>query len=155
MDINITFNSRGFRTKAVDLAYREAVRDILAYAEDRAKTYAPRRTGNLQRNIDSTRVIKTGGVCIGEVHVKKTAPYAKWVESGTGMWGPYHMPIVPKTGNFLKFKWKGHTVYARSVKGQHGRHFMELAYQDTNRLYIPYRLQKLKREIGAALSVTT
>jgi hypothetical protein len=152
----------------INILIRRAMNDILDHAERTAKSYAPRRTGNLFRNIDHEGVSHTGSLWSGGLVVKKSAPYAQWVESGTGIFGPHHTPIVPTTGNFLRFKVTNHYrgprggahhedvwVYRRSVKGQKAQRFMMRAYQDTNRYYAPARLRVLQREIAASFSNRT
>lgn len=146
---------------AIDLLIREAMRDIMEYAESRAIAYAPERTGNLRRNIRSTNPRKVGGNYVATLGVGRGAPYGRFVEKGTGIFGVFRRPIVPKTGNVLVFRefnprvrpGKERIIFARSVKGQEGQHFMGRAYKETNTFYVPSRLQLLKREIGEAISI--
>lgn len=148
--------------RQVDLLVRDALADIIRYAHSRAFAYAPARTGNLKRNISGSDVHKVGMFWEGEVTVGRRAPYAKWVESGTGIFGAFHQRIYPKTGSVLVFimtDWykqpgKEVRIYAKSVKGQVGQHYMKRAYEDTDKFFVPLRLQLLKREIAAA-AITT
>ncbi len=48
-----------------------------------------------------------------------------WVNDGTGIYGPRHARITPKRAKFLRFKYRGDIVFAKSVKGQPGKHFVE------------------------------
>jgi HK97 gp10 family phage protein len=141
-----------------------AMSDILNYAEAQAKANVNRRTGNLGRNIGRTPVRRVGNLYwgqtgAGKVGVGKTAPYAKWVEAGTGIFGVFKHPIVPTTGNFLRWKVFDPNLaprdrpyfYARSVKGQRPQRFMRRAYNETRTIYVPYRIQLLKAEIAAAV----
>lgn len=145
----------------VDRLIHQFMRDVGNFAEARAKNYAPRRSGNLQRNIARTPVRRQGGKWIvSGIAVGYGAPYAKWVEAGTGIWGPHRTPILPKQGNFLRFKafdpkkrpGKRPFLFRHSVLGQVPQRFMLKAYMDTNRLYVPTRTQVLKNQIARALS---
>lgn len=134
---------------------KAAMRDMLFYGEARAKARAPRRTGNLLRNIthDGPRISAGRETFVGVIGVRRTAPYARWVEHGTGIFGAMKRPIHPKTGNFLV--WRDHltkrVVFARVVKGQKGQHYMRDAYRELKRVYVPARVQLLKHEIAAAI----
>jgi HK97 gp10 family phage protein len=141
-----------------------AMSGILLYAEAQAKANVNRRTGNLGRNIGRTPVRRTGNLYwgqtgAGKVGVGKTAPYAKWVEAGTGVFGVFKSRIVPTTGNFLKWKVFDPSLaprhrpfmYAKSVEGQRPQRFMKRAYDETRTVYVPYRIQLLKNEIAAAI----
>jgi len=146
------------RVKVEGLIYA-AMRDMLRYGESRAKANVPRRTGNLLRNIgiDGPRPTAGLGTLTGTIGVRKTAPYAKWVEHGTGIFGAFKQPIYPKTGNFLVWKdgMTGQTHFARVVKGQKGQHYMRTAYRELKRTYVPARVQLLKKEIAAVVTNRT
>ncbi|GHV59026.1 hypothetical protein FACS1894103_1590 [Campylobacterota bacterium] len=61
-----------------------------------------------------------------EVGNSKNAPYAKWVHGGTGIYGQYKTPIVPKHKKALK------TPYGirKSVKGQKANPYLDKALDD-------------------------
>lgn len=149
--------------RGVDLVTRRALSDMLDYAEMRAKHYAPRRTGNLHRNISRTRIRKIGITYEGNVGVRLQARYGKWVNSGTGLFGPFRTLVVPKTGNVMVFRkfdptvrpGKEQFIFAKTTKGQRGQHFMNKAYYETDRFYVPVRIQLLKREIAAVITNRT
>jgi len=130
----------------------QALEDILDYAAERAQGHAPEWTGNLKRNIFAGEIVKRGFMFTGNVSVARTAPYAKWVESGTGIYGPFGVPIVPKTKKMLAWqsRYTGVMNYAKSVKGQPGQHFMRDALSETRRIYVPLRLKLLREEINKA-----
>lgn len=57
---------------------------------------------------------------------------ALWLENGTGVYGPHHSPIVPTSSTVLVFPsrrgGKGF-VFAKSVRGQKAKPFLEPALQ--------------------------
>lgn len=78
----------------------------------------PTITSNLRRNKDK-RVNRTADGAEGELVY--TQDYGRFVNDGTGIFGQYKTPIVPKNKKALK------TPYGlrKSVKGMEGRHFVE------------------------------
>lgn len=77
------------------------------------------RTSNLINSI-SSHIENNGRKGV----VEATAKYAVFVHDGTGIYGPYHTRIVPKTAKALKIPGIG---YRKSVKGFKGRPFMDMA----------------------------
>ena len=73
--------------------------------------------------------------------------YAKWVHTGTGIYGPYKTPIVPRTAPLLVFKYKGRSWGLKSVKGQKAQPFLREAYFIINRTFVPIRIEQLRTEI--------
>jgi phage gpG-like protein len=51
-------------------------------------------------------------------------PYARYLQEGTGVYGPTGRRIVPKSGKVLAFTINGVPVYARSVEGMPPRPFL-------------------------------
>jgi HK97 gp10 family phage protein len=137
-------------SEEVKLLIKETVEDIAAESASVAQFLAPKRTGNLAQNITSTRasIDPAIGGYSATAGVRKTAPYARWVEEGTGIFGPHGTPIVPKVGNFLIFKIGEKTIVTRSVKGQKGQHYMRRAFVQTRDVYTPLRLKVLEAKIG-------
>ena len=92
---------------------------------------APRHFGTLKRSI-YPQVNATVGKFTGKVIQDATvAPYGKYVEQGTGIYGPYGSPIVPVTKPFLAWKdYGGGWHRAKSVKGQKAQPFMEPAISE-------------------------
>jgi hypothetical protein len=85
----------------------------------------------------------TGGVGVA---VGSGLKYASFVEEGTGLYGPLHHRIFPRHGKFLVFtprkrsasgsyiKAKNRTtVFARSVRGSRGVHFLRLGLRAARR----------------------
>lgn len=60
------------------------------------------------------------------VYIGTSVEYAVWVHDGTGLYGPLHRPITPRTKRYLRFKPHGSStyVYARSVKGMRPNPFL-------------------------------
>ncbi len=63
-----------------------------------AQVLAPRKTGFLQRNIVPGPLTKDYAI------VEARAPYSAFVEYGTGIYGPLHRKIVPKTASVLAWR---------------------------------------------------
>lgn len=57
--------------------------------------------------------------------------YSEWVNSGTGLYGPYKHRIVPVKAKLLVFKLNGQKIFAKSVKGQKGQRFVEKSIDNT------------------------
>lgn len=67
-------------------------------------------------------------------------PYAKYQEEGTGIYGKYATPVVPKRAKFLVFRGKdGNLVFARQVRGVQGKRYWLAG------------LQKLQGDMGKVL----
>lgn len=60
------------------------------------------------------------------VYIGTSVKYAIWVHDGTGLYGPKHAMIKPKTQRYMRFKPKNSTryVYARETKGMVGNPFL-------------------------------
>lgn len=102
---------------------RDALEATGAVAEGTAKNEAPHDKGNLRGSINQGRV--TGLGLDMELTVGTNLDYAKHQEYGTGIYGKTGKPITPKRGKFLRFKYNGRWVYARSVKGTRGKFYMK------------------------------
>ena len=105
------------------------------------------KTGNLIHSI-GTRLIKRGVNPVAIVYA--TAPYAKWVHEGTGIYGPRKKPIVAIRGKALRFVIDGQVIYRRSVKGFRGRKFFKYGIK---RVY-PRQLKRIFRKtVGEELKI--
>ena len=101
-----------------------------------------RKTGDLQRSIVIGRLTKT------DATVEARAPYALFVEKGTGIYGPRKRRITPKSAKALRWEGGGKSkvrltgrsrtrggrpiadvMFATSVKGRPATPFMEPAAQ--------------------------
>lgn len=92
---------------------------------------APRKTGNLKRSIQAEPVQSSVGLFLGRTVQNKTvAKYGAFVEFGTGIYGPNHTPIVPKTAPFLVWKDARGWHRVRSVRGMRARPYMRPAVEE-------------------------
>lgn len=140
----------------IALGLRDLVEDTAAFAAFTAQDYVGKQTGNLAQNIVSTHAGKKhtetaatpGQVYEAVAGVRKTAPYGRWVEEGTGIYGHRKMPIVPKHAPFLVFHWRGKLRFRRSVKGQKPQRYMRRAYDTTRDIYLPAALKELERKLN-------
>jgi hypothetical protein len=95
---------------------KELLREVALLSVAEAKGLVPVRTGNLRRTIrvgpvtaKSARVLAGGTRSVG---------YARYVEEGTGIYGPKGQPIRPKKARMLSWKSGGKRVFAKSVRGR-------------------------------------
>ena len=105
-----------------------------------AKRQVPRKTGNLGRSITVGSVDKKSAT------VEVRAKYARWVEEGTGIYGPRKQKIVPKSKKALRWtgggasrvrlsgrsrvvggQALGQAIFAKSVKGRKATPFLRPA----------------------------
>jgi len=91
--------------------------------ENQAKINCPVDSGRLRASIHLRHVLIHGEP---GVEIVAATNYARWVHDGTGIYGPRHQRIYPRTAKFLRFRPKGSRVfvYARSVAGMRGRPFL-------------------------------
>ncbi len=88
--------------------------------ETAAVEEAPVRTSNLRSNITTNQTTL-------DVYVSKAAPYAQFVHEGTGLYGPRHKRIKPKTKKTLY--WLGARHPVASVAGIKPNPFMDRGEQ--------------------------
>lgn len=81
-------------------------------------------TGKLRTSISVQLKKKNSRVLT--VQIGTNVYYAIWVHDGTGLYGPEHRLIRPKTKRYLRFKPHGSNayVYAKSVKGMRPNPFL-------------------------------
>lgn len=126
MRINVVVpNSLRMANEIVAKEVTSAMKDATLLVEAEAKVVAGFKTGTLARSITSA-VFPLGQSVKGITSA--SAVYAPYVNNGTGLFGPHHQPIVPKTKKFLRWKGEGGYIFARSTKGMKGKHFMEQGY---------------------------
>jgi bacteriophage HK97-gp10 putative tail-component len=89
-------------------------------------TSGPKRidTGHLRASISVQLHKKSTRTLF--VRVGTNLRYATWVHDGTGLYGPLHRVIRPKTKRYLRFKPHGSNkyVYAKFVKGMRPNPFL-------------------------------
>jgi len=139
------------KAKVTKRQVKDAGQDIANFAQREAKVRLLNhtRTGNLVRNIRVYAKPAPNGWEI-KMSVTQGAPYAKWVEHGTGLFGPRHALIYAKRGGVMRFQAgfpTGAIVYAKHTKGMKGVHFMEEAAKAA-KAYAPVRLQQLAHDVG-------
>ena len=83
-------------------------------------------TGRLRASINTQLVTRNGNPA---VLVGTNVRYARWVHDGTGIYGPLHRRITPKSHKRLRFRPRGSRkfVYAKSVAGMRPNPFMKNA----------------------------
>lgn len=145
------------------------------YIVDSARVLAPKRTGRLARSITRSGAIRSGDT--STVNIKwgiSAARYGRFVEYGTGLHidprlGSPHL-IYPRTAKVMRWTERGpfatayqgagvfskqirggkdprFAIFAKYTKGQRGVHFMELAFESADRVFVPARLKLLGEEI--------
>jgi len=83
-------------------------------------------TGRLRASITTQIVMRRGlPVCI----IGSNVVYARYVHDGTGLHGPRHRWITPRSRKFLRFRphHRGRYVYARRVQGMVANPFLRNA----------------------------
>ncbi len=92
--------------------------------QETARSKAAHRTGTLQRSILTQ-------VDYPDAQVSVDTKYGKWVEQGTGIYGPYQTPIVPKSGKVMAWNGASGPAFARSTKGMKPRPFFKPAIEES------------------------
>jgi len=85
------------------------------------------------------------------VQLNPGIPHSKWVHEGTGLYGPFHSPIVPTVKQHLVFWYRGRKWLKRSVRGQRPQPFLTEAFEYVNNVYAPAKLSELRAEIYSDL----
>jgi hypothetical protein len=118
----------------------------LVYRGIRVKALAQRNlgggTGSGPKRVDTgllrSTIFNESVMINGEPHqrIGSRLYYAMWVHNGTGIYGPRHMRITPKTANVLAWKSKVYGakrgkyagwVFAKSTKGMKPNPFLKKA----------------------------
>ena len=83
------------------------------YRHGHLKKWAPSKSGNM-------------------IRITTPAQYAKYVNDGTGLYGPYKTPIYSKhIGHPMAFQVGGKMVYTKMIKGIKPRKFVEKSMEET------------------------
>jgi hypothetical protein len=96
------------------------------------KSVMPRDTGEMIASVSVRENRRGADVTIG-------APYWKWVNYGTGIYGPTGQRIYPKRASVLVFYIGGAKIVVPSIAGQRGQHFVERAKE----IMVRIRLRRL------------
>lgn len=114
--------------------------------------------GNLQRNspVDHGKMQGSwliAGQFTGELNQKiiSSAVYTKWVNDGTGIYGPRGQLIRPKTGRLLgPFKYKGKMIAVPYVRGIRPRKFVEKSIRQTKRRVPEFTIRAVMETEGGS-----
>jgi len=111
---------------------KDGVQQATSYLASYEKSIIPQYP-NIQRSIipDLTALASYKGTVIQQVSVAK---YGLWVNNGTGIYGPYNTPIVPKNKKVMAWPKNGPQYFRVSVKGQQAQHFWEKAKTQTGKV---------------------
>lgn len=112
--------------------------------------------GNLQKNSPVNHgKMQSGwliaGNSVGELNQKiySSAVYTKYVNDGTGIYGPRGRLIRPKTKKALAFQYKGKKVVVPYVKGIKPRKFVEKSIQQTKKRIPEFTIRAVMETEGA------
>lgn len=132
MTVQVVIN-RAEMAKLLEEATKKQLTIQATRVQAAARQNCPVDNGTLRRSIS---FVITGTSPANMVaRVGSNVEYAHYVEEGTGIYGPKRKRIVPRTKEFLRFMPKGASsfVFARSVKGMRGRHYLARALQSVFR----------------------
>ncbi len=127
---------------------RDVVEDTAEFTKKRARELVqPSRDITTKIDWQTRRRNPDGGesVVVGVLRPTRPAGKAGWVEHGTGIYGPTGMPITA-AGNVMVFRVNRYKVFATSVRGQRGKHYMQKAVQEAADVYLPARLAAEKAQ---------
>ena len=84
-----------------------------------------------------------------EINIQTPAKYAKFVNDGTGIYGPHKTPIIhPTIGKKFAFQVNGQMVYTRVIRGQQGQHFVEKSIEATKQRIGEYFMIAIREVLG-------
>lgn len=109
--------------------------------EAETRKASPVDTGHLQQSWVSN-------TSKDEVQLSTSAKYARYVDEGTGLYGPNKALIYPKRKKFMAWSKKGKVIYARYTKGQKGQHYVDKAVANFERKLPSVIAQAIKKSVG-------
>lgn len=117
-------NIDGLERAVRDFALRKAEQLGDAFV-DLVQSNMPRRTNVLADSVVAESPVESSSGFTVRAYVG--ADYARYVNDGTGIYGPEGTPIRPVTARVLAFDWPaaGGLVFAHSVRGSEPTHFWE------------------------------
>lgn len=84
-----------------------------------------------------------------EIIIKTPAEYAKYVNDGTGVFGPRGTPIThPSIGKHFVFQAGGKLVFTRQIMGQPGQHFVERSIDQTKSQIKNFYIKAIHEVLG-------
>lgn len=137
INIDLTKVLAKYGKAKTDQALKQALASTVEFTAGRMRTRVPVDTGFLRSSI-SGQVIATNK---GKVFAanKGGVYYAPFVDLGTGVYGR-GSPIRPVRAKILMWHGPSGPIYARSVKGQKGVHFVKKTLtQDKNEIKNHFR----------------
>jgi hypothetical protein len=138
---------------AIEAAIVDFMEDVASYMKESYEVYTPEDSGRMREAIEQGNVQKTAtgwGVSVGINPVEGASDpnYPKYVDEGSGVFGPKRQRIYASHGNVIAFeKATGETVFTRYIEGQESQNISDKVEADTND-YIRVK----KRELAAILS---
>lgn len=85
--------------------------------------------------------IAAAGVRRSPLHPDPDRDPAVLIIRGTGIHGPHGTPIIPRSGNFLVFEWKGQKIFTKHAKGQ-----------EPNRLWVDAAQERANAVVASAIA---
>lgn len=82
------------------------------------------RTGRLLASLTAGASGSVSSLSSDTIEVGTNVRYARWLQEGTGIYGPSGEPIRPKNGKVLSFMLGNRRVFAKSVKGTPPRPYL-------------------------------
>lgn len=108
-----------------------ALQKVLKDSSEKATWAAARKVEERAKELCSSKTVaETIRASVGprgSITVGSPLPLARWIEKGTGVYGPHHTPIVPVTSTVLVFPGTRGMVFTKSAQGQPARPFLEPA----------------------------
>jgi hypothetical protein len=82
------------------------------------------------------------------VQLSTSVIYARYLDEGTGLFGPHKALIYPKKGKYLVFKSGNELVFARYTKGIEGRHYVDKAIRNFEAKLPSIITQAIQKSVG-------
>lgn len=148
--LQVTFAKAPELTKQ---AITTAMNKSLVGYQTTAKQLAPIDQGILRGSIQQLPIAWSGNSATGVVSTGELK-YAVWQEVGTGIYGPAHTPITPKTKKTLAWFSGGQWHFAKSVRGAKPHWFMKgsvVANQSRTEGYFAQALDQVANQIAGSV----
>jgi len=100
-----------------------------------------RREFSRRFRVDGDLVYRT------EISVPDRPKKARWVHDGTGLYGPLHRWITPRTAPFMVFQINGRHFKLTHVRGQQPQPYLRDAVDEVEATYIPIKLAELRARL--------
>lgn len=122
-----------------------AIEKTALETQRKAVEYAPHRFGDLQRSITTKGPFVTQDNIFAKVGTDKN--YALFQEQGTGLYGPEHRLIVPKTAKALYALDRSGRIagFFKSSKGTKPKWFMKKAHEEAKPILTDYMRTAIAR----------